>query len=93
MFFCVYYDHIIYLRELPPLLREAELAPPDERIDPADDGIELLERIDELLDERIVELLLDRIAGLLLERTAEDVLGRLTDGAAVRVAVDTLDTR
>ena len=78
------YDYTIYLRELPPLLREAELAPPDERIDPADDGIELLERIEELLEERTAEL---------LERTAEDVLGRDTDGAAVRVAVDTLDTR
>ena len=87
------YDYTIYLRELPPLLREAELAPPDERIDPADDGIALLERIEELLDERTVELLLERIAGLLLERTAEDVLGRDTDGAELRVDVDVLDTR
>lgn len=84
---------ILYLRVLPPLLREAELAPPDERIDPADDGIGLLERIEELLEERTAELLLERTDGLLLERTAEDVLGRLTDGAELRVAVDTLDTR
>lgn len=83
----VYIMLILYLRVLPPLLREAELAPPDERIDPADDGIE------ELLEERTAELLLERTAGLLLERTAEDVLGRLTDGAELRVAVDTLDTR
>ena len=90
----VYIMLILYLRVLPPLLREAELAPPDERIDPADDGIALLERIEELLEERTAELLLERTAGLLLERTAEDVLGRLTDGAELRVAVDTLlDTR
>ena len=89
------YDYTIYLRELPPLLREAELAPPDERIDPADDGIELLERIEELLEERIVALLLlERVAELLLlERIVLELLERFTEGAVERVAVVTPDER
>lgn len=85
---------ILYLRVLPPLLREAELAPPDERIDPADDGIGLLERIEELLEERTAELLLERVAELLLlERIVLELLERFTEGAVERVAVVTPDER